>query len=705
MSYLNFALELSALPAPGRYRISVNSPIGETSVDVDTPFTQEEVTRYLAILSRQSVGSTRAQEAQTAREFGDRLFSFLIRNNENINAAYFASLERASNSGSDGLRIRLSVENAGALSRLPWEFLRDPSREFLALSRSTPVVRYSPQLTLRRPLNITIPLRVLVMISTPKGLPELDVEGEWSRLLEATASLRERGQIALERLDNATLIDLQRRLRGGEYHVFHYIGHSDFDAGNQQGVLVFEDEQDPDRPRIITGEALGRELGEENTIRLVVLNSCHSARRPEGDALAGIASGLVARGIPAVVAMQFAISDSASKVFAEEFYRSISESLPIDTALSEARRAIANRLNNIEWATPILYMRSEDGVLFLPTFVAPGSAARPLSNRTLVLGIAALFGLAVLVGVLQASWPMLQRLFGAPTPTPTITPTAIPSDLPDLQVSAIRISPNVPGPGQIFRVSVTVTNAGTADSGPFRYSWDASLLPPILQNSFVGDVENIPPGASKNVSFPFSYGWWGSYNSQVLVDIDSQVFESDERNNRRPLSINMSNAPLDVDFTLLPSNEIVNPPYTLGTDEFAPWNLAFAIAEASRPDCVSTSMQLVDVNGDIALQPLAIDPLPDDCASQTLSVTIGRRAVSDAQIEIVPSLNGVLTLTMFASETGTQPVFETSIGVTAGELTRLGPTDSVPRQIRRIDLRLDNQPVRITRMILAPPTG
>lgn len=689
MSYLNFAIELAALPTPGRYRISVNSPIGQTSVDVDSPFTTQEIDSLLMVLGREQAGVTPAQEMQAARDFGERIFNFLIRSHQDILAAYFASLERA---GNDGLRIRLSVEKSGELARLPWEFLRDPSRDFLALSRSTPIVRYTPQLTLRRPLNVTIPLRVLVMISTPTNFPALDVEGEWQRLQEATAGLQRRGLLELVRMDDATLIALQRKLRSEDFHIFHYIGHSDFNPTTQQGVLVFESERDPAQGQIITGMALGQELGEESSIRLIVINSCHSARRPERDALTGIASGLVARGIPAVVAMQFAISDDAAKAFAEEFYRAISESLPIDTAVSEGRRAISNRVGNIEWAIPVLYMRSEDGVLFLPTMTA--TVKKRITTRTVVMGIAALFALAVLVGVLRVVGPIL---FPEPTPTPAAVGT------PDLQVTGMRISPSRPAPGQIFRLSVTISNTGDGDSGPFRYSWDASLLPPVMQNSFVADVENIPPGASKNVSFPFSYGWWGSYNTQVVVDIDSQVREGDERNNRRPFEIVLSDVPFEIDFSLLPSNEIVNPPHTVGSDEFVPWNLVFAINEPIRPECADTSIQLLDASGDILLQPVSVPPLAADCDLQTFSITILRNPVSDARIEIVPFSAGEVTLTYYSDMDGTNPVFETTQQVTAGGPTLLGPDDDTPRQIRRIDVRVSDQPVRITRMILSPP--
>jgi hypothetical protein len=704
VSYLNFVIELSALPAPmpaqARYRISVTSPIGETTVDVDSPFTASDIERYLAVLGRQQEGITRAQEAQTAREFGDRLFTFLIRNNEDVNAAYFASLERA---GNNGLRIRLSLENAGDLAQLPWEYLRDPSREFLALSRSTPIVRYSPQLTLRRPLNITIPLRVLVMISTPKGLPELDVEGEWQRLNEATADLQRRGLLLLERLDSATLIALQRRLRANEYHIFHFIGHSDFNASTQQGVLVFEDEVDPDKARIITGEALGRELGEESTIRLVVMNSCHSARRPDGDALFGIASGLVARGVPAVVAMQFVISDAAAKAFAEEFYRAISESLPIDSAVSEARRAIANRVGTIEWATPVLYMRSDDGVLFTQTMTtAAVSRKTRFTRRDVIAGIGALLALTLLVGLLNGISPSIFRGTSA-TPTTAITPT--PGNLPDLQVSAMRISPTTPRPGQIFRMSVTVTNVGTADSGAFSYGWDSSVNPPEQLLSYTSRVDNIPPGSSRNVTFPFSYGWWGAYSSQLRVDLDSEVQEIDERNNNKLFNVQLADEPFEIDFSLLPTNELVSPPYALGSDEFIPWNLLFSINEATRPDCADTSMQLVEVDGDIVLMPAAVAPLPADCETQALSITVLRRPASAVEVGLLPFVDGNASLNYFADVTGTVSVLSTVTPVTAGEAVVLTSIGSMAQQISRIDIRLSNQAVRLTSLTLSPPAG
>jgi formylglycine-generating enzyme required for sulfatase activity len=78
----------------------------------------------------------------------------------------------------------------------------------------------------------------------------------------------------------------------------------------------------------------------------------------------GVATTLVRQGIPSVVAMQFEITDAAAITFAGEFYAALSEGFPVDAAVAEARKAIYAMPNDVEWGTPVLYMRSPDGVLF-----------------------------------------------------------------------------------------------------------------------------------------------------------------------------------------------------------------------------------------------------------------------------------------------------------------------------------------------------
>ncbi|HVU10306.1 MAG TPA: CHAT domain-containing protein [Phototrophicaceae bacterium] len=701
MSYQNFALAIIALPN-GKYRIEMQSPVGEASVEADSPFTPDEITLALQIFSREQRISHQ-DELNAARDFGQRLFKFTLQSSSEISNAYFASLRDATG---DGLRIRLTVDQAGALSSLPWEFLRDPANDFLALSRRTPIVRYTQQLDVRPPAAITLPLRVLVMISAPSDFPALDVEGEWQRLQDATAPLRDKGLLLLERLDTATLIALQRRLRDADYHIFHYIGHSDYDAGSQQGVLVFESEREPGKAQIISGEALSRELAEESTVRLVVLNSCHSANRPPDDALAGISSGLVTRGIPAVVAMQFAISDVAAKAFAEEFYRAIAELLPIDASTSEGRRAIANRVGNNEWATPVLFMRSDDGILFKPaaetvTTAPPPSpaTATPLSPPPTVHSHRLVLAAAGIIIVLMLAAFGVARLIIPPLPLATPTPAA----LPDLQVGAVRVAPRNPAPGQIFILSITITNAGKADSGPFKWAWDASTTQPFMTNSLSGDVDNIPPGVSKNISFPFSYGWWGTYSSQLRVDSDTRVVESDESNNFKFLEVDMALQPFVVDFSLLPSNQLVEPPMTLAQDTFASWNLDFAVDASSNPACANTPLELVDQGEDVLL---TVGSDNAACKNLPISITILRAPVSAATAEIIPVADGSATYAYYGDADGKQVLFQSQpVPLQAGQVTQLAPNDTTRRAIRRIEISVPGQQIQLTRLMFSPPNS
>jgi hypothetical protein len=98
------------------------------------------------------------------------------------------------------------------------------------------------------------------------------------------------------------------------------------------------------------------------------------------DPYAGISAALVMAGVPAVVAMQFPISDRAAIEFTNCLYPRLAQGYPLDSAIAEARKAIriADR-KSLEWATPVLFMRTPDGRLFdIPGSEAEASqTARP----------------------------------------------------------------------------------------------------------------------------------------------------------------------------------------------------------------------------------------------------------------------------------------------------------------------------------------
>ena len=72
-----------------------------------------------------------------------------------------------------------------------------------------------------------------------------------------------------------------------------------------------------------------------------MLNACEGASIDNQDIFSSCAATLVRGGIPAVVAMQYVITDRAATEFARSFYEALADGLPVDTALGEARPAAA----------------------------------------------------------------------------------------------------------------------------------------------------------------------------------------------------------------------------------------------------------------------------------------------------------------------------------------------------------------------------
>jgi len=63
--------------------------------------------------------------------------------------------------------------------------------------------------------------------------------------------------------------------------------------------------------------------------------------------------------------MQYEVTDEAAIEFARAFYEALADAVPVDAAVSEARKAISRIVSStLEWGTPVLFMHSPDGVLF-----------------------------------------------------------------------------------------------------------------------------------------------------------------------------------------------------------------------------------------------------------------------------------------------------------------------------------------------------
>ena len=347
----------------GSYRARVlRSPAGESApVHFTLPFSPLELENLVLKvgLGRRRTRGPGRPESAPLKEFGGKLYAAVFQDELRDILRSSLSQTRAQRIG---MRLRLRLADVPELANLPWEFLYDPRlNRFLAQSRYTPLVRYLDLPDPPQPLSVTGPLRLLVVISSPSDYDALDVEQEWSLLTSALASQQEEGQIIIERLP-ANMSTLRRRLRQEEFHIFHFVGHGFYKPEWGDGVLVMENRNG--RSQEVPGEELGSLLHEHDPIRLAVLNACEGARSGVSDPFAGVAQSLIQQGLPAVVAMQFEITDDAALSFAHELYAAITDGYPLEAALAEARSAIRDEGNLTEWGTPVLYSRAPDGRLF-----------------------------------------------------------------------------------------------------------------------------------------------------------------------------------------------------------------------------------------------------------------------------------------------------------------------------------------------------
>jgi hypothetical protein len=359
-TYSELRIRFERAPDGHSYLAHASGPAGETEGQFQLPGSKLELENLALKLSRgrNVVRRVDSPELALVRRYGTELFDAVF--SGHTRDLYRDSFTLAQGEGK-GLRLTLALTKTPELLHVPWEYLYDDPA-FLSISTWTPVVRYLDLPRSRPPLPVTQPLRILAMVSSPSDVVSLDVGQERRNLEEALAEVTARGAITIRWLEKATLRELQRELRRGAYHVFHFIGHGGYDTSADDGVLLLEDELG--HSRRISGMQLGTMLADETALRLAVLNSCEGARTSSDDPYAGVATSLIQREVPAVVAMQFEITDRAAIVFGGEFYAALADGYPVDSALAEARKAIFADQNDVEWGTPVLYMRVPDGRIF-----------------------------------------------------------------------------------------------------------------------------------------------------------------------------------------------------------------------------------------------------------------------------------------------------------------------------------------------------
>lgn len=361
-AYADFDLQIERSGGTCYARV-LRSPVGVLPpTELAPPFSQGELQALVPLAkgSRRDrdVKARRPKSAQAAfREAGAKLFRAVF-------VGELLACWRASMAASSGkvLRLRLHLSDP-ELAAWPWEYLLEPPPldRWLAISPDVSIVRYPDLPEALAPFTVTPPLRVLVLVAARTGRRPLAAEREWKHIEEGLSGLRESRQVVLERLESVSLRALREKLRRETWHVLHFIGHGGLDAEGE-GALLFEAESGGSEE--VTGRNLGTLLLNYPAVRLVVLNSCEGAREGRSDAFSSVAQALVRSRIPAVVAMQVALSDGAAVSFARHFYRELAEGDSLDEVLTQTRHGMFSEGHKVEWGTPVLFLRAESGRIF-----------------------------------------------------------------------------------------------------------------------------------------------------------------------------------------------------------------------------------------------------------------------------------------------------------------------------------------------------
>jgi tetratricopeptide (TPR) repeat protein len=374
MKYRDFVLFLTSDREGYRVQV-VRSPAGTGGAPFVLPFSVSALPQLLARYAAQVRGAQLLSEVTapagepqilSPAELGGRLFQALFPGP--VRSLFDQSLGILGDDPDWGLRLAIQVDPrhpaVAPLQQIPWEFLYHADTEqFLSLGRRSPVVR---SLDVPRPQRALLddgsPWRILAFASNVPGRDVLDLDTELRQLTAALAGRRDVEIVPLKNADRSILRAqlLERRTRT-PFNILHVMGHGDFDPVSGEGVLLL---REGDRARAVTGPELAEDLRDFTELRLIVLNACRTARAAGAEGLspfAGVATALVLNGVPAVVAMQFEISDPAAVEFSTALYQKLAEQDAIEAAVAEARLAVRQKIAGTwQWGTPVLFQRSRD---------------------------------------------------------------------------------------------------------------------------------------------------------------------------------------------------------------------------------------------------------------------------------------------------------------------------------------------------------
>lgn len=320
-------------------------------------------------LSLKAAAGTNPLTESEVKELGQTLFDVLFAEEHKFPFLDFWETYRQA-----GIRLELDIDETAQpdLAALPWEFLQvTPNRimgeRFLATDPTITFVRRSRRFRSPSPIQLAPgeQLRLLVAVAPPNPelseLAEVDYEGTCHTLQTLAGSHAAR--LAAPHIVNpATATKIDDSLRS-KRHLFHFIGHGRLhnDAGEPEGLLAILGDGNMDQ-WVNAGEFAN--LLARNPPPLILLQACEGGASPLSNSMVGVAARLLQHNFPVVIAMQYKITNGTASKFVRKFYERLVEGDPVDQAVQEGRRAIADFNRTRDFATPVIFMQVQDGRLF-----------------------------------------------------------------------------------------------------------------------------------------------------------------------------------------------------------------------------------------------------------------------------------------------------------------------------------------------------
>lgn len=272
-----------------------------------------------------------------------------------------------------GVRVTLEIAHElGDLLALPWELLTVPLARIREVegSATTMLLRAADTVLVRQVRGvghniqprISRPLAIQAFAATPRGGRPIDIEATRTAIEAIRVDISQ--ECWYEGV--GTLQMMEERLRIWGPQIVHLLCHGERRPtlrGARSDLLLTREDGGIQR---VSAFDLAPVLSLAPDLQVLVLEACYagtgstSEQVPAGEreALESIALSLIRQGVPAVMAMQGPVAQSAAGAFSKQLYAELQRGSSLDEAIGVARVAMIGAGGVMDWALPVVYQGS-----------------------------------------------------------------------------------------------------------------------------------------------------------------------------------------------------------------------------------------------------------------------------------------------------------------------------------------------------------